>query len=179
MGKTLRPQNKCPECGYTWHPRGKNRSLKCPSCGHRGVKVVTGAAGAVIAFAGWAVFSSFTSPKTAPPPAASGHALPPTAVIAIAEPPAEVSDQALHQPEVSNTDPTDNNPDSQFPYEAEISEPRGQVVLQSGPSVFSSNLAKVSNGTHVHAASSSGRFIKIQLASGEIGYVRDKELIFH
>ena len=31
---TYRPQNVCHSCGYTWYPRGKNVSLKCPSCGN-------------------------------------------------------------------------------------------------------------------------------------------------
>ena len=34
---TYRPKNECHRCGYTWHPRGKNRSLRCPSCGGRNV----------------------------------------------------------------------------------------------------------------------------------------------
>ena len=34
---TYRPKNECDRCGYTWHPRGKNRSLRCPSCGCRDV----------------------------------------------------------------------------------------------------------------------------------------------
>ena len=29
---TFRPQNECDHCGYTWHPRGKDRSLRCPNC---------------------------------------------------------------------------------------------------------------------------------------------------
>lgn len=33
MSGTKRAQNKCKKCGYTWYPRGKNISLKCPSCG--------------------------------------------------------------------------------------------------------------------------------------------------
>jgi len=32
---TYRPKNGCGECEYTWHPRGKNRSLNCPRCGSR------------------------------------------------------------------------------------------------------------------------------------------------
>jgi hypothetical protein len=28
-----RPLNVCSSCGYTWYPRGKNLSLKCPNCG--------------------------------------------------------------------------------------------------------------------------------------------------
>ena len=30
--ETYRPKNECDRCGYTWHPRGKDRSLRCPSC---------------------------------------------------------------------------------------------------------------------------------------------------
>ena len=30
--KTLRRQNECKSCGYTWYPRGKDISLKCPKC---------------------------------------------------------------------------------------------------------------------------------------------------
>jgi hypothetical protein len=30
---TKRPQNVCKKCAYTWYPRGKRLSLKCPRCG--------------------------------------------------------------------------------------------------------------------------------------------------
>jgi hypothetical protein len=30
---TKRPQLQCFSCGYTWYPRGSNRSRKCPACG--------------------------------------------------------------------------------------------------------------------------------------------------
>lgn len=33
MASTKRAQNKCKKCGYTWYPRGKHVSLKCPDCG--------------------------------------------------------------------------------------------------------------------------------------------------
>lgn len=29
---TLRPLNECSACGYTWYPRGKDYSPRCPSC---------------------------------------------------------------------------------------------------------------------------------------------------
>ena len=32
---TYRPQHECDDCGYTWHSRGADHSLKCPSCGSR------------------------------------------------------------------------------------------------------------------------------------------------
>ena len=33
MAWTKRPQNHCKTCGYTWYPRGKSISHKCPRCG--------------------------------------------------------------------------------------------------------------------------------------------------
>jgi hypothetical protein len=40
----LRAQNRCLACNYTWHPRGKNLSLRCPACGSRQVTYAPGAA---------------------------------------------------------------------------------------------------------------------------------------
>lgn len=40
MAATKRSQNKCKKCGYTWYPRGKNISLKCPNCGSSEVSIV-------------------------------------------------------------------------------------------------------------------------------------------
>lgn len=37
---TQRPQNRCKECAYTWFPRGRDRSLKCPNCGAGAVGIV-------------------------------------------------------------------------------------------------------------------------------------------
>ncbi|AXV74734.1 hypothetical protein CJO75_17340 (plasmid) [Ralstonia solanacearum] len=37
---TKRPQNVCENCRYTWYPRGKAISLKCPKCGSGQVKIV-------------------------------------------------------------------------------------------------------------------------------------------
>jgi hypothetical protein len=36
---TNRPQNICRPCGYTWFPRGKNRSLNSPRCGSEAVEL--------------------------------------------------------------------------------------------------------------------------------------------
>lgn len=30
---TLRPLNCCGYCGYTWYPRGRDFSMRCPNCG--------------------------------------------------------------------------------------------------------------------------------------------------
>lgn len=35
---TMRPQNECDDCGYTWYPRGKSLSIRCPNCGSRAVR---------------------------------------------------------------------------------------------------------------------------------------------
>lgn len=35
-----RPQNCCKTCGYTWFPKGKNLSNKCPNCGSPNVQYV-------------------------------------------------------------------------------------------------------------------------------------------
>src|SRR5262245_53613280 len=40
MSWTFRPLNRCRWDGYTWHPRGKDRSLKCPKCGRSDIEIV-------------------------------------------------------------------------------------------------------------------------------------------
>ncbi len=39
---TFRPQNKCYDCSYRWHPKGKDRSYICPrpGCGSKNVAIV-------------------------------------------------------------------------------------------------------------------------------------------
>lgn len=37
---TKRPQNRCKSCGYTWYPRGKSLSPKCPNCGSGETRIV-------------------------------------------------------------------------------------------------------------------------------------------
>lgn len=37
-----RSKNKCKSCGYTWYPKGKNLSRKCPDCGSREVTYSSG-----------------------------------------------------------------------------------------------------------------------------------------
>ena len=38
--ETLRTQNTCLECDYTWFPRGKELSHKCPRCGSENIDYV-------------------------------------------------------------------------------------------------------------------------------------------
>jgi predicted RNA-binding Zn-ribbon protein involved in translation (DUF1610 family) len=60
---TLNPKNKCSACSYTWYPRGKALSLRCPSCGSTDVEIVRLAAGGIggvgIAIAALVVFAIF------------------------------------------------------------------------------------------------------------------------
>lgn len=37
MSTTKRIENKCMDCEYTWFPRGKDLSIKCPNCGNRDI----------------------------------------------------------------------------------------------------------------------------------------------
>jgi len=48
MATTKRPQNKCKSCGYTWYPRGKYLSIKCPNCGSSKVSTVSSWSGILI-----------------------------------------------------------------------------------------------------------------------------------
>lgn len=60
---TLNPKNKCSACSYTWYPRGKALSLRCPSCDSTDVKIVRmearGIGGVGIAIAALVVFAIF------------------------------------------------------------------------------------------------------------------------
>ncbi|TXI89583.1 MAG: hypothetical protein E6Q40_02100 [Cupriavidus sp.] len=75
MANTLRSQNKCNDCRYTWYPRGKNLSRVCPNCGSENVAVVTNwtpfiavaAVGLYLAFGGKSNNSGATSGTPAPP----------------------------------------------------------------------------------------------------------------
>jgi hypothetical protein len=35
---TKRPRNGCKGCGYSWYPKGRNKSVKCPRCNN--IKVI-------------------------------------------------------------------------------------------------------------------------------------------
>lgn len=73
MGSTKRPQNKCKKCGYTWYPRGKSISLKCPNCGSSEVGFAGSGLGLVAAVViGFLVLGGKNEPTTtAQHPAAS------------------------------------------------------------------------------------------------------------
>lgn len=69
---TLNPKNKCATCSYSWYPRGKARSLRCPSCSSTDVEIVrmsaSGVGGVGLAVAALVVFAIFrNSDKTDAP----------------------------------------------------------------------------------------------------------------
>lgn len=63
MATTKRPQNKCKSCSYTWYPRGKSLSNKCPNCGSSEVSIA-GTGGGLIAVAviAYAIFANQDKP---------------------------------------------------------------------------------------------------------------------
>ncbi len=65
-----------------------------------------------------------------------------------------------------------------FPFPATITDSRGEVVLQSGPGITSSNVAKLRSGEDVMAASYDGDWIMVQTQDNKMGYVRRKQLEF-
>lgn len=70
------------------------------------------------------------------------------------------------------------NPTTEFPYSARLTDSRGKIVIQSGPSVFSKNVESVPTGIHVQASSKEGKWISVQLDDGKIGFVRQTQLQF-
>jgi hypothetical protein len=48
---TKRPQNFCKKCGYSWYPRGKSLSPKCPHCGSTHTAFGCGGCATIIAVA--------------------------------------------------------------------------------------------------------------------------------
>ncbi len=74
MGRTKRLQNRCKACNYTWYPKGKNLSNKCPNCGSPDVTYAGTGCAAIVAIGligifGLSVFSvSTTSSDRTPTP---------------------------------------------------------------------------------------------------------------
>lgn len=92
---TKRPQNVCKNCGYTWYPRGKSVSLKCPKCGSGKVSLAGGGlfAGILLLIGAGVLFGGHdkprteatnpapstvetTAPQSTPPDAPQAHSLP-------------------------------------------------------------------------------------------------------
>lgn len=47
-----RPTNRCHKCGYTWTPRGRNYSLRCPNCQEPQLQAPGGCLGLLSSLAG-------------------------------------------------------------------------------------------------------------------------------
>jgi uncharacterized OB-fold protein len=66
MTATKRPQNKCKSCGYTWYPRGKSISIKCPNCGGGKISTVGSWGGVVVVgFLVYGFFGNHQEPEKA------------------------------------------------------------------------------------------------------------------
>lgn len=80
MSRTKRSQNKCEKCNYTWYPRGKNLSLKCPSCGSTEVGFAgTGIGLVALIIVGVTIFGGKTDPTPQPPAKAESVSASPAA----------------------------------------------------------------------------------------------------
>lgn len=132
--QTERPENACDTCGYTWYPRGKSRSSKCPECGSRRVVVVYSGQGSdaspattinvgcgsvlglgfilALGCCGFSVFNSKQQPVADGNRQLSPPAAPATVPTAKAEPPATVKfvDPGVTPPTIPLTVPKADPP---------------------------------------------------------------------
>ena len=110
MNSTKRSQNKCDACGYTWYPRGKDKSLKCPNCGSNEVSII-GGGGLILGliFVGWLIFGNKEKPPEAPRPEVTL----PVAVEVASEPPI-ATNEALPS-KAPETKPFDPAPEPVIP----------------------------------------------------------------
>lgn len=109
MAKTLRSQNKCRDCGYTWYPRGKNLSRACPDCGSREVRIVVNWLPplAVAILFGWVFLGGHGPSNTAKPSTEAMEARPaPTETSEQLTPPAAVPRTELEIEQPSGPQPT-------------------------------------------------------------------------
>lgn len=132
----MRPQNLCKNCKYTWYPKGRNVSAKCPQCGSRDVQIApTYGMGCclvfVVGFFALAIIAKF-SPMPAPKPDRVAQPLP-TQVI------------APTTPEIRPTTPA--NATSEQPEDTELpfppSPPVSGMSAESKPTI---DLAKQAQG---------------------------------
>lgn len=150
---------------------------------------MSGTAAAALGLVGWLAFNALQGTPTPAPVTTSPHA-----TVVVESPAAGLPAYAEHdqqldpitapremsgdQAEESHEFPPDGPSLHQgFPYAARINEPRGKVVLQAGPSMFSKNLADIPDGTPVLAHSRDEKWIQIHTTAG-VGFVKRKELAF-
>ena len=53
--RTKRPQNQCSDCAYSWFPKGKSLSNRCPNCGSQNVMIAPGCIGLLFNLVGWII----------------------------------------------------------------------------------------------------------------------------
>lgn len=111
MAKTLRSQNKCNDCRYTWYPRGKNLSRVCPNCGSENVAIVVNwtpliavaAIGLYVAFGGKPSNGPVTGDTSATPaesisPETAGQAAAPVDQVTTSPPPRTAEKEEFIEP---------------------------------------------------------------------------------
>ncbi len=83
----------------------------------------------------------------------------------------EDSTTTVVQPGVDIADPSDD-----FSLQVTLIDARGEIVIQSEPSVFSKNIDTVVSGTIAYASTLDGKWIKIKTSDGRLGFVRKRQL---
>ncbi len=53
--RTKRPQNQCNDCAYSWFPKGKSLSNRCPNCSSQNVMIAPGCIGSLFNLVGWII----------------------------------------------------------------------------------------------------------------------------
>ncbi len=96
---TKRPQNRCKACGYTWYPRGKSLSAKCPRCGSEETRIVgAGLFGGLIALGVIALVFGHANTDHSPAQTAASFTAATSNVVAVSSP-----DSAVEPADASST----------------------------------------------------------------------------
>ena len=125
MAATKRPQNKCKSCGYTWYPRGKSLSNKCPNCGGTQISTVGSWGGlAALLFIGYAIFGSNDKPTDTKVDASASY---------VASQPTEATASSATEstPTTQRSDASEQGDQSNF---AELEETTSTVKAKPTPS---------------------------------------------
>ena len=143
--KTKRPQNKCGKCGYTWYPRGKSVSLKCPSCGSAKVGLAgPGLLGGAL-FVGYLLLSGGQHP-----PPASAPPLQETSVVAPAAVEAVTAAPQLppFQPEVHAAGGSRDA--AEVPAPAPVSQPAAEELVSPAKIYSDEEITSMENEKQYH-----------------------------
>lgn len=159
----------CPRCG---RPKAGEEAASNARSGCLAMLVIGGAFMIYVMF-----FAEPTKPKPAsPPPPQSAP------VDAQANPPPTVRDAprtvAEDRDPVAIGGAQDHATVGEASLRARLVDNRGKIVLQSGPSMFSRNVAELPAGTAVRAEVTGEKWVRVTTDSGLVGYVRKKQLSF-